>query len=525
MPVCRTLYRARQLFVAACLPLSAGLLASPGGAASDGLKAATEIIIRQNGGRTDLLGLLSQILTSFDKNRNGLDRDDIDAAKAIEEAGWRARAAGAILIYDLDGNLIVTREELERYYRYAMNHNNDPSQESYQYGLQSFLGRILENDANQNGSLEGTEITAGVNTGRQPEREIFRNRLNFADELLKSDLNGDGRITEQEALQILASFAGEIKLPERRSPSQTIGSTTSGKCPDLRPNPDSPLLLLSTIDGSAIPTVTVVGQEGRTSATTIDIAKGGPSFSLVLVSYEPMIWIFTGDTERLIKANIAVEQPASPNVAAGAVGLQKEKVEFFQAKGCIAAFENAYDSRATQSIRAFESALGRRAKMAMGLGSATGVVVTDQAVLQKTAEPFDEVAARLQGLTAFDNTFGMDVKNWYPAGVKPLKPADVVSESHVESYEVLPGRMGMIQLLSNGSIEVGPDRKYYVTRQITLPAGMIDPGRIDLRLKPGVPPPKGNPGQSCIFDSTGKTLVAGRGTCITGGDLSIIESP
>ena len=507
------------LLVGLTIPLALTVMIRPSGASTEGLKNALADAMAQTQGRPDFFGLLAKVFADFDRDGNGLDKDDLETVKAVQRARTGSRVAAMRLAYDLDGDFVITRQELERYFLYGRENPQTAQQGIAEERLKRFVDRAMRADANMNGSLEGAELLLPDEQKTEQEIPVLEKRIRLAEQLLHNDANQDGRITEPEALLLLASFAGEIDL----TPTPRPAKDAFGKCAGLTPNPDEPVLLLGTKGGSSIPTVTIAGQDEMTTGATIDIAPGGSQFSLIIVSAEPMIWTFAGDTTRLLKVYLAAQMPEGTPVGAGAVGLPAEKVDFFTAAGCIAAFTERGDANAIGQRLAMERALNRRLNVVYGAALAGNVRIAENGFMINTVRPFDEVAARRDGYRFF-GFLGAEAKQRYPGGIVRIKPADVVTAAKAENYEVLPGVVGLSQLAANGDIDIDADRKAWITRKIRLPADMLDPTRLDLRLKPGVPAPSGNPGRSCVFDSEGKTLVAGGENC-TDGSVQIIVTP
>jgi Ca2+-binding EF-hand superfamily protein len=136
---------------------------------------------------------IAQVVTALrtaDRDGNGLDRADIDLMRQTARASVRASAIAEVLRYDLDGDLKVTRAELEQSFPGRAN-NREQS-----------IARMMErNDADGDGAISIEEAAAASVRDRYGDFSL--------DALLALDPDRDGKLMPAE-LQKLAQHAFEI---------------------------------------------------------------------------------------------------------------------------------------------------------------------------------------------------------------------------------------------------------------------------------------------------------------------------
>ena len=155
-----------------------------------GSPKATDVLVEQIRPGISLEQYIAQLVSELrqaDRDGDGLDAGDIKLARDIAAAQARASVVGEVLRQDLDGDLVVTREEIERAARRSRSRPD----------LDRQFGRF---DSNGDGRITIPEALAA-----RRERHSS-DRLNA---LLALAPDGNGRITARE-LRSLAekTFAG-----------------------------------------------------------------------------------------------------------------------------------------------------------------------------------------------------------------------------------------------------------------------------------------------------------------------------
>jgi hypothetical protein len=159
------------------------------------------------GGNSSVLNWFSRLFTEIDRDGDGVNLQEVDLAEKVRTAQGRAQIAAEKLRYDLDGDLVVTRQELESVLGYETGRgrrfSNAEVTASFKREMMKRADKIMKADADGNGQLSGTEVSKP-----DPERNRdyggFSQQIVLARAMLKADPNGDGVLTEAETFAILA---------------------------------------------------------------------------------------------------------------------------------------------------------------------------------------------------------------------------------------------------------------------------------------------------------------------------------
>lgn len=299
-----------------------------------------------------------------------------------------------------------------------------------------------------------------------------------------------------------ASPEQEKQIRSSLSPAVAkMGTSCAGALPELKTSDF--LAVIGAYEGAAIPTVTIAGQDRETSLAEIKIGRGRNPVYLVLSPGEALIWLISGETDRV--RQVVVLQSAHAAVA----GVPAARVHFVDDPHCSLPYD-LYEGRQYETDVPVLALFGRRAN---GIGGDYGLY---RAVVEDSGVTFDRSRVRSgddvlilanepnelvfpHGLSAEPSTLEQQFKKLFPAGIVSLSPADVVANAPVEPYEILPMTAGAVQLEQRGAIvpataadvrrwktravvsgHVRADKirglefysPYRVTRPIRLPAGL-----------------------------------------------------
>lgn len=174
-------------------------------------------VARASGGEANTSRVFAALTSDFDRNDNGIELQEIEAAETVRMARLRAQRTGLRLRYDLDGDFAITREEVETTLRYEMRrHRRGKSDEVYENQIKNKLDKgvltIMFTDADGDGRLAGAEMSA---PGKINFNQFYLGEENaaLARALLKADPNGDGLLTESETFKVWAKVFAGVKLP------------------------------------------------------------------------------------------------------------------------------------------------------------------------------------------------------------------------------------------------------------------------------------------------------------------------
>jgi DNA repair exonuclease SbcCD nuclease subunit len=154
------------------------------------------------------LALFTRIFDEFDKDGNGLGQTDIDNFKVVESARRRASNAERILRLDLDGDMRVTRQEVEAEIKTEMSRSfnlipkNEEQKKDLERRFSSGVSQLMSSDKNGNGQIENLEFYEPINGIRRDED--IEEATAFAQLMVAADPNGDGTLTQVEAGLLIA---------------------------------------------------------------------------------------------------------------------------------------------------------------------------------------------------------------------------------------------------------------------------------------------------------------------------------
>ncbi len=243
-------------------------------------------------------------------------------------------------------------------------------------------------------------------------------------------------------------------------------------------NEKDTLILLGAYDGSAMSNVTILGQDKETTAEEIFIGEGAEPIYLVITSFDNMIWRVSGATARIRKVVLSSASGRKNGiVGSGVTGVHQSKVSFLRnPENCIQYFRKRDSDEAEQAKGILRSITGRNPDQIIG---------TETLNFAKSNGLYGDIIGRSRAqLIEFD-------------------PADVVSETSAELYEVLPGEAGLSQLIREGKIErVEPKRyrddEFFINEKIRFPTGLYGANSVTFYISEDVPRPIGRPGHSTV---------------------------
>ncbi len=263
--------------------------------------------------------------------------------------------------------------------------------------------------------------------------------------------------------------------------------------------------------GTAISTVTTVGQGMLVSTVSIHIEKNSSPFSLVVISHFPVIWQFTGRTQAVQQVIVySAYMNQNYDSVSGVAGLKKVKVKILNHL-CLPAFYQEPEY-VIQSVidRPLATMAGNGSHGFYGLQEGKFRKDFEMSAFSLASERahyiFSKYALIFGGKPVSD---GFHPKIWmkllekFPDGVAHINLDFVVAAGSVEPYKVLPGRAGLAKLAFEGFINIGP-RAIKILQPIPkFPANVF--GRVI--LSENVPIPEGIPKNSCVMrEHTGEVL-------------------
>ncbi|MBI3672727.1 MAG: hypothetical protein HY245_04770 [Rhizobiales bacterium] len=481
--------------------------------------------------------VVARMFAELDRNGDGITQDEIDLARTIRLAQSRGQRAAGLLRYDLNGDLAISRDEVEQAVRFEMGRRGTASNAVPEERLNREIGRladrVMQRDADGNGKIEGSEIYVA-----DPQQDGDRRLDQWGDlpqAALRADPDGDGRLTEAEAMVLFAKVLGDAGniaplVAQKKLVNQSGTAQPGAGCPAMTVPDGAKLIVLGGYEGEALSSVSVAGQDGETSSATVTIEDGSEPLALVLTSYDAIVWQFAGATQRVAKvyAGSLQTNAGDGKPAVGITGVARDKVTFFGSQRCFNSFGRSDGSDPNLAATVVERLTGRKTDATFGQyairvvalpsgtftpardkntsrGSPTIIIGDKKIVIQPDG------TTKVEGI-ATSSTGGLaeltaDFNHFNPAGIATIDAAKVVSDTKAEAYEVLPQQAGLLQLVKAGILEITGPGKYRILGKMRYPAGLAGAHSVRFALAKGVPAPSGDPGHSCVVsEETGKPI-------------------
>ena len=265
---------------------------------------------------------------------------------------------------------------------------------------------------------------------------------------------------------------------------------------------EAKFVLVSTYDSEALSSVAIGSQDVVTETAGVEIESGSEQLYVVLLSYQPIIWRFSGAVERLEHVVIASaktgpnEQHPHRVPLAGAVGVPAERLTFVKSPDCFKYFKKMPSIASAVTTARLKESVGREPNVTKSVYDLLNVALPSGTV---------EKSPKLRTLSRLINPYA---SRFWPAGVIEIDPKAVIASRPAEPYEVLPAQAGLVQLVEQGALERVGSREYLITRKIRYPAGMGGAHSVRFLLLRGVPEPEGDPGHSCVVsEETGEPIA------------------
>ena len=523
----------RKIFASIIVIAGFGLQASASLGADDRDQSLRDAFVSAYGEsfRVDqLASYVNRIFQDVDVNRDGIERAEIDRLVLKLKAEARARIVSDYLRYDLNGDFEITTEEIVSVLVPDRGGGN-PTSNEVKRRRDKAVERVLRDDANGDGRISLDELKAiEVEPGRRDGLRRLR-QATLAEELLKTDADGDGKITQIEAFAAIGKAFAGIDPSIYKKMGRDKASSAGIDCRAPQVPAGNEVVLFGTYEGEAISSVSVAGQDRATTAGTIAIESGTRPLTVFVTSYEPMMWRFEGDTQRVaqVVATAIADNPDDRKAAAGVVGIRKDRVSFLPARQCLHYF---HDTKLTDAATAQKQLLGmimRPPDKVFGVYGLNKVRLPSGAIEEPPRRKANPSAAVIEypdrtieiGHTGkatvrtykseserAEKRLADSLSRFYPNGVMTIDPRLVVSDTKAEAYQVLPLQAGMLQLLKDGVLASKERGSFEILKKMRYPAELTGLNNMRFVLKKGVPMPDGDPGDSCVYSEDMNQFIA-----------------
>ena len=282
-------------------------------------------------------------------------------------------------------------------------------------------------------------------------------------------------------------------------------AATKAACAFPAPSQTARVVLFETYGTEALSTVTIGSQWVATEIGRVVIEPGEEPLYVVVASYRPVIWQFSGATDRIERLVLAGES-TGPNQSVrgetpliGAAGVPAERITFLRQPECMTYHAGPNVIRSRAATEAVRSQTGQ-SPIVVAPSEQIGSVTLPSGQTTMTPAP----RATIPGV----DTLQRRMLRFHPGGWIGLDDVSaVVASKPVERYEVLPQEAGLIQLEQDGALKRNEQGEFLVLKKIRFPAGLHGAQLVRFRIQKDVPMPAGDPGHSCvIMEETGMAL-------------------
>ena len=277
------------------------------------------------------------------------------------------------------------------------------------------------------------------------------------------------------------------------------------------------VVLLTGYETGALSSTTLGSQDAVIFAGRVNVEPGPEPLYVVISTYSPTIWQFSGSVERIERVVLSSSRTGpnsgDPKLPAlvGATGVSAERVSFVRSN-CINYFMDAPTSASLQAGAEIRNRVGKvpdivAAKYSIGgfsIPSGKIESVRDQRqqplVIQKSEGTLNIVGnPRNVVIQAGPSRARDEMIRFFPGGVTEIDPKTVVASVPAAAYDVLPSQAGLVQLLAAGLLTQNSAGEYIVTQKIRFPAGLYGAHLVTFLVMKGAPYPDGDPGHSCVI--------------------------
>ncbi|WP_213290295.1 EF-hand domain-containing protein [Bradyrhizobium sp. sGM-13] len=475
-----------------------------------------------------------------------INQRDIDLHTVMEDIQVRTNAVRTVMRYDLDGDGFVTEDEVRRGMTYdlrvqlglaAFNKTNKaqlpgagPDAAAKQ--IDHMVRTIVALDADNDGKVsmaEAAKFGAPTNRVRGANGQAERAR-----QLLTIDGASKGTLTLAEYQAAGESLFRQVdtdkdgvisqqELSDFRARAERVG------CEMPAASEKAKVVMLSSYETEALSSVTLGLQDNVVHAGRVVVEPGSEPLYVVIASYSPTIWQFSGAVER-VERLVMTSSRTGPNSGdvnqrslVGATGIAPERVHFFNKSNCLTYFNETPSSASLQTIAAIRSGAGKAPETVAAKYSVASFKVPSGAIesvpeqkkgpliIEKTQGTLKVVGDASNVIVQAGPSRAKDeMYRFSPGGVIEIDVKAVVSSVPATPYEVLPQQAGLVQLIASGALRQNSLGEYIVREKIRFPAGLYGAHSVTFLVMKGTPYPDGDPGHSCVIvEETGEKKGGG----------------
>lgn len=543
-------------------------------AAPPPLSQPDQMLLPQIHAGMDLNRYLDQLRNQFvqlDADGDGkLTQQDADLHALMEKIQIRTISLTGVLRYDLDGDGAVTEDEARRGAKYDMrgqlalsrlNASGLGIDEQIERTVRSVMaldadkdGKVTIVEASNTSRPEVARMLAGVGlSGRtrdvvklSPTGERPLADFQAAGEALfrKIDTDNDGKVSQQELADYRrkpeppdakvrgdAAAAAQKRLAEQaeiaRKKQEAIEAERAA-CAMPKASDAAKVVLLSAYQTDALSSVTIGSQDNEIHAGRVVVEPGSEPLYVVIPTYDPTIWQFSGAVERVERLVMTSAQtgPKGGDVRqpslVGATGIPRDRIAWLSRSNCLSYFTEAPSSASLQDAAFVNNAVGKAPETvattysvaSFSIPSGKIETLRDQSqrplVIQKSQGTLNIIGNLSSVIVQAGPSRARDeMERFYPGGAIEIDPNAVIASQPAAPYEVLPSQAGLVQLLARGLLTQNRAGEYIVREKIRFPARLTGAHSATFLIMRGAPYPDGDPGHSCVIaEETGESKGA-----------------
>ncbi|WP_390588501.1 EF-hand domain-containing protein [Erythrobacter sp. MTPC3] len=373
--------------------------------------------------------------------------------------------------------------------------------------------RFDQMDLDGNGIVTAAEMAGQAVPFELSTREQER-RSRMFERLFQIDQDGDARLSEEELTgafrrqfaRIDSDGDGTVSPAEYRAGRRTVelarDIASLPLCAVPTPEAGTELLAIAARGGQLGSTVAVGGQDRETSIAEVIVEPGDAPLFVLLMAEEPVIWEFSGATERVSQVvALSGRRDDAGNALAGTIGVSQGKVRFgddcFPVRKALGA--SNYGTAQLETVIAAVTGLETRA----GAERIGRVFLPSLGI-----ERFNTGVPAPEG---FDPDVWWMVTDERPRGIRDLDPSRVVAATSVERYDILPAEFGLARLTYQGTIEpTEHDNEFRLLKPLErFPGALTGASSVSFMLGEGLARPQGEFGRGCLYAADGETVLEG----------------
>lgn len=415
--------------------------------------------LRKNFGRNiyreQYISTILKFVRQNAQNQTSLTQQDFEKRKQTLLTAAKKRQIADIIVYDVDLDGTVTFDEIQDTLFKRHPQLEDSKQTQH---LNYIMRDIKPVDHNHDGVITYKEMGT---LGPKELKKLATGILSTYHAYLSLDPNQDQTLTIEE-LRHLAEKAFITVDLDRDSiisdKEMTLYKNGMENFFDVPAHCQVPpvdkknkLIALAVYNGTALSSVTTAGQDIITTAVTLHIEDARTPKYLVLSSTEPVIWQLSGQVKSIKNLIIKNASMRSDTPLSGVTGIAKDKVTFLQ-RNCLTLSHNNSQAAKLKTASAFKQLFGRAADFDEYIYKTGYVSIGANTIhAQDVAPP----ALKTSENTKYHETlWPVILEKHYQNGVAELNPKSVIATGLVEPYIVMPGLVGIAELVQKGAIEI-----------------------------------------------------------------------